>query len=173
MYSGGQRISPGNRTQSRQLQRLEGSSPARAKASGMGHRRDLRSGHVFRRVIRELGRTSRLLGNNSRSKGDRRKQHPGVCRSTRTVNEPSPAQAGRDTQKSASTQGTGGEPKANQPGRTKVVVATHSTASTEAGRLLDWKRGELRPKGPTIQAARQREGEAGHDLWARERQERL
>jgi hypothetical protein len=172
MYSGGQRISPGNRTQSRQLQRLEGSSPARAKASGMGHHRDLRSGHAFRGVIRELGRTSRLLGNNSRSRGDRRKQHPGVCRSTRTANEPSPAQAGRDTQKSASTQGTGREPKANQPGRTKVVVATHSTAGTGAARLRSRKRGELRPKGPTIQAERRREGEAGHDLWARERQER-
>jgi hypothetical protein len=90
----------------------------------------------------------------------------------RAVSEPSLAQAGRDTQKSASTQGTGREPKANQPGRTKVVVATRSTAGPEAGRLLDWKRGELRPKGPTIQAARRREGEAGHDLWARERQER-
>ena len=172
MYSGGQRISPGNRTQSRQLQRLEGSSPARAKASGMGHRRDLRSGHVFRGVIRELGRTSRLLGNNSRSRGDRLNQHPGVCRSTRTANEPSPALAGRDTQHSASTQGTGREPKANQPGRTKVVVATHSTAGTGAARTRSRKRGELRPKGSTIQAERRREGEAGHDLWARERQER-
>ena len=172
MYSGGQRISPGNRTQSRQLQRLEGSSPARAKASGMGHHRDLRSGHAFRGVIRELGRTSRLLGNNSRSRGDRRKQHPGVCRSTRTVNEPIPAQAGRDTQQSASTQGTGREPKANQPGRTKVVVVTHSTAGTGTARLRSRKRGELSPKGPTIQAARRRECESGHDLWARERQER-
>ena len=105
MYSGGQKISLGNRTQSRQVHPLEGSSPARAKASGMGHHRDLRSGHVFRGVIRELGRTSRLLGNNSRSRGDRRNQHPGDCRTTRTANEPSPAQAGRDTQKSASTQG--------------------------------------------------------------------
>ena len=172
MYSGGQRISPGNRTQSRQLQRLEGSSPARAKASGMGHRRDLRSGHAFRGVIRELGRTSRLLGNNCRSRGDRRKQQPGVCRSTRTVNEPSLARARSVTKHSASTQGTGREPKANQPGRTKVVVATHSTAGTGAARLRSRKRGELRPKGPTIQAERRREGEAGHDLWARERQER-
>ncbi len=170
MYSGGQRISPGNRTQSRQLQRLEGSSPARAKASGRGHRRDLRSGHVFRGVIRELGRTSRLLGNNRRSRGDRRNQHPGDCRSTRTANEPSLARARWNTKHSASTQGTGREPKANQPGRTKVVVATHSTAGQ--GRSPSRTRGELRPKGPTIQAARQREGEAGHDLWARERQER-
>ena len=172
MYSGGQRISPGNRTQSRQLQRLEGSSPARAKASGMGHHRDLRSGHVFRGVIRELGRTSRLLGSQCRSTGDRLNQPPGVCRQTWTVNEPNPAQAGRNTKPSASTQGTGREPKANQPGRTKVVVATHSSAGTGAARLRSRKRGELRPKGPTIQAERRREGEAGHDLWARERQER-
>jgi len=92
-------------------------------------------GACVQRVIRELGRICRLLGNNSRSRGDRRKQHPGVCRSTRTANEPSPAQAGRNTQKSASTQGTGREPKANQPGRTKVVVATRSTAGTGAARI--------------------------------------
>src|SRR6266542_4589465 len=146
--------------------------PARDKASGMGHHRDLRSGHAFRGVIRELGRSSRLLGNNSRSRGDRLNQHPGVGRSTRTVNEPNVATAGRNTKPSASTQGTGREPKANQPGRTKVVVATHSTAGTGAARLRGRKRGELRPKGPTIQAARRREGEAGHDLCARERQER-
>jgi hypothetical protein len=89
----------------------------------------------------------------------------------RAVNEPNPARAGRDTKPSASTQGTGREPKANQPGRTKVVVATHSTAGPGAARRLDRKRGELRPKGPTIKAARRREGEAGHDLWAREIQE--
>src|SRR5881394_863724 len=164
MYNGGQRTRLDNWPQSRQVHPLEGSSPARAKASGKGHHRDLRSGHAFRGVIRELGRSSRLLGNTSRSRGDRRKQHPGVCRSTRTANEPSPAQAGKDTQKSASTQGTGREPQANQPGRTKVVVATHSTAGTGAVRAQSRKRGELRPKGPTIQAARRREGEAGHDL---------
>src|SRR5213078_961198 len=157
MYSGGQRISPGNRTQSRQLQRLEGSSPARAKVSGMGHHRDLRSGHVFRGVVRELGRTSRLLGSQCRSRGDRLNQHPGVCRRTWTVNEPNPAPAGRNTKTSASTQGTGREPKANQPGRTKVVVATHSTAGTGAARIRSRKRGELRPKGPTIQAERSEE----------------
>ena len=172
MYSGGQWISPGDRTQSRQLQRMEGSSPARAQASGMGHHRDLRSGHVFRGVIRELGRTSRLLGRAGRNTGDRRNQHPGVCRWTRAANEPSLARAGWNTKISASTQGTGGEPKANQPGRTKVVVAPHSTAGTEAARTRGRKRGELRPKGPTIQAERRREGEAGHDLWAREIQER-
>jgi hypothetical protein len=89
----------------------------------------------------------------------------------RAVNEPNPARAGRDTKPSASTQGTGRESKANQPGRTKVVVATHSTAGPGAARRLDRKRGELRPKGPTIKAARRREGEAGHDHWAREIQE--
>ena len=172
MYSGGQRISPGNRTQSRLVQRWEGSSPARAKASGMGHHRDLRSGHVFRGVIRELGRTSRLLGRARRNTGDRRNQHPGVSRWTRAENEPSLARAGWNTKSSASTQGTGREPKANQPGRTKVVVATHSTAGTGSARTGSRKRGEPRPKGPTIQAARRREGEAGHDLWAREIQER-
>ena len=34
-------------------------------------------------------------------------------------------------------------------------------------------RGEPRPKGPTIKAARQREGNAGHDVCAKERQEGL
>ena len=171
MYSGGQRISLGNRTQSRQLQPLEGSSPARAKASGRGHHRDLRSGHAFRGVIRELGRTSRLLGRNHRSAGDRCNQHPGVRRWTRAVNEPNLARVRWNTKHSTSTQGTGREPKANQPGRTKVVVATHSTAGTGTARLRSRRRGELRPKGPTIQAERRREGESGHDLWARERQE--
>ena len=171
MYRGGQRISPGNRTQSRLVQPWEGSSPVRDKASGMGHHRGLRSGHAFRGVIRELGRASRLLGSHRRKAGDRRNQHPGVDRWTRTVNEPKPAQAGRNTKHSASTQGTGREPKANQPGGTKVVVATRSTAGSGVARSLDRKRGELRPKGPTIKAARQREGEAGHDLWAREIQE--
>jgi hypothetical protein len=56
---------------------------------------------------------------------DRRKQHSGVCRSTRAVNELSLARVRWNTKHSASTQGTGREPKANQPGRTKVVVATH------------------------------------------------
>ena len=173
MYSRGQRISPGDRTQSRPLQRWEGSSPTRVTVSGAGHHRDLRSGHVFRGVIRELGRASRLLGTNRRSRGDRRNQHPGVCRSTRTVHEPNSARAGRNTKTSASTQGTGREPKANRPGWTKAVVATRSTAGPGAARPLDRRRGELRPKGPTITAGRRREGEAGHDLWARERQARL
>ena len=172
MYSGGLRIGPGNRTESRgdPVSGRQQSSLRQGQQAGL--HRGLRSGHAFRGVIRELGRTSRLLGNNCRSRGDRRSQHPGVCRSTRTVNEPSLARARWITKHSASTQGTGREPKANQPGRTKGVVATHSTAGTGAARLRSRKRGELRPKGPTIQAERRREGEAGHDLWARERQER-
>jgi hypothetical protein len=126
---------------------------------------------VFRGVIRELGRASRLLGNNSRNKGDRLNQHPGVCGPTRPAGEPTPAQAERDTNQSASTQGTGREPKAYRPGWTKAVVATHSTAGQ--GRTPARKRGEPRPKGPTIKAARQREGNAGHDVCAKERQEGL
>jgi len=171
MYSGGQRIGSGNRVESRQ-----GGAPGRQQSctrqgERAGHHRGLRAGHAFRGVIRELGRTSRLLGSQRRSTGDRRQQHPGVCRGMRTVNEPTTARAWRNTKPSASTQGTGREPKANQPGRTKAVVATRSTAGSGAARRPDRKRGELRPKGPTIKAARQREGEAGHDLWARERQE--
>lgn len=171
MYSGGQRISPGNRAESRRdpLFVRQQSCPRQGKR--VGHHRDLRSGHVLKGVIRELGRTSRLLGSQRRSTGDRRNQHPGIYCPTQMVNEPKPARAGRDTKHSASTQGTGGEPKANQPGRTKVVVATRSTAGTGAARRLDQKRGEPRPKGPTIQAVRRREGNAGHDLWAREIQE--
>ena len=173
MYSGGQKISPGSRTESRRDPVSGRQQSCLRQGERAGHHRGLRSGHAFRGVIRELGRTSRLLGSQRRSAGDRRKQHPGVCRWMRTANEPKPAQAGWNTKRSASTQGTGREPKANQPGWTKVVVATRSTAGSGVARSLDRKRGELRPKGPTIQAARQREGEAGHDLWARERQARL
>jgi len=171
MYSGGQRIGPGNRTESRRdpVSGRQQSCPRQGERGG--HHRGLRTGHAFRGVIRELGRASRLLGNHRRKAGDRRKQHPGVCRWMRTANEPKPAQAGWNTKKSASTQGTGREPKANQPGWTKAVVATRSTAGIGAGRLRDRTRGELRPKGPTIAAAGRREGEAGHDLWAREIQE--
>jgi hypothetical protein len=171
MYRGGQRIGPGNRTESRRdaVSGRHQSCPRQGERAG--HHRGLRTGHVFRGVIRELGRASRLLGSNRRKAGDRRKQHPGVDRWTRTVNEPTSARAGRNTKHSGSTQGTGREPKANQPGGTKAVVATRSTAGPGATRPRDRKRGELRPKGPTIQAARQREGEAGHDLWAREIQE--
>ncbi len=168
MYRGGQRRSPGNRNESRLVQREEGSRPVRVKASGAGPIRDLRSGRMLKGVIRELGRTARLLGTNRRNTGDRHNQYPGVYRWRRAVNEPNPAQAGRNTKSRASTQGTGREPQANRPGRTKVVVATRSTAGHGAERHPDRTRGEPRPKGPTIQAARPREGEAGHDLWTRE-----
>ena len=171
MYSGGQRIRLGNQTESRQDGLFGRQQSCARQGKRTGHHRGLRAGHAFRGVIRELGRTSRLLGNNRRNAGDRRKQHPGVCRGTRTVNEPTPARAGGNTKNSASTQGTGREPKANQPGRTKVVVATHSTAGSAPDRGWNWRRGEPRPKGPTIKAARRREGEAGHDLWTRELQE--
>jgi hypothetical protein len=122
------RISPGNRTQSRGYAsfRRQQSCPRQGKRAG--HHRGLRAGHVDKWVIRELGRASRLLGNNRRSKGDRRHQHPGVCWSARPADEPNPAQAGRDTNHNASTQGTGRQPKADRPGWTKAVVATHSTA---------------------------------------------
>ena len=172
MYSGGLRIGPGNRTESRRDPVSGRQQSCLRQGQRAGHHRGLRSGHAFRGVIRELGRTSRLLGNNSRSRGDRLNQHPGVRCWMRAVNEPSLARARWNTKHSASTQGTGREPKANQPGRTKEVVVTHSTAGTGPARERSRKRGELRPKGPTIQAARRREGESGHDLWARERQER-
>ena len=162
------RISPGDRTQSRPCAGLVRQQSCSRYGKWAGHHRGLRAGHVFKGVIRELGRASRLLRNNRRSKGDRRNQHPGVSWPTRPVDEPTPAQAGRDT-KNASTQGTGREPKAHRPGRTKAVVATHSTAGQ--GATPDRTRGEPRPKGPTIKAARQREGNAGHDVCAKERQE--
>ena len=169
MYNGGQRIRPGNWPQSRRYADIGRQQSCPRKGEWAGHHRGLRAGHVFRGVIRELGRASRLLGNNRRSKGDRRNQHPGVCGSARPADEPTPVQAGRDTNHNASTQGTGREPKADRPGWTKAVVATHSTAGQ--GATLDRKRGEPRPKGPTIKAARQREGNAGHDVCAKERQE--
>jgi hypothetical protein len=162
------RISPGNWTQSRGYASLRRQQSCSRQGKRAGHHRGLRSGHVFKGVIRELGRASRLPENNRRSKGDRRNQHPGVSWSTRPVDEPTPAQAGRDT-KSASTQGTGREHKAHRPGRTKAVVATHSTAGQ--GATPARKRGEPRPKGPTIKAARLREGNAGHNVCAKERQE--
>ncbi len=171
MYSGGQKIGSGNRTESRRDPVSGRQQSCLRHGQRAGHHRGLRSGHAFRGVIRELGRTSRLLGSKHRSRGDRCNQHPGVRRWTRAASEPSLARARWDTKHSASTQGTGREPRANQPGQTKVVVATRSTAGTGAARARSRKRGELRPKGPTIQAERRREGEAGHDLWARERQE--
>jgi hypothetical protein len=170
MYSCGQRISSGNRTQSRPCASIGRQQSCRRQGERAGHHRGLRAGQVLRGVIRELGRASRLPGKERRSTGDRHNQHPGVYCSTRTVNEPNPARAGRNT-KNASTQGTGRERNANQPGWTKAVVATHSTAGAEPAKALPWKRGEPRPKGPTIKAERQREGEAGHDLCVKERQE--
>ena len=165
------RISPGNRTQSRRCARSGRQPSCSRQGKRAGHHRGLRAGHVDKRVIRELGRASRLLGNNSRSKGDRHNQHPGVGWLTRPADEPTLAQAGRDTKHSASTQGTGREPKADRPGWTKAVVATHSTAGQ--GATPTRTRGEPRPKGPTIKAARQREGNARYDVCAKERQEGL
>ena len=163
------RISPGDRTQSRRSAPVGRQQSCSRQGKRAGHHRGLRAGHVDKWVIRELGRASRLLGNNRRSKGDRRQQHPGVGWSARPADEPTLVRAGRDTNRNASTQGTGREPKAHRPGRTKAVVATHSTAGQ--GIALARTRGEPRPKGPTIKAARQREGNAGHDVCAKERQE--
>lgn len=171
MYSCGPRISPGNRTQSRPCAATGRQQSHSRQGERAGHHRGLRAGHAFKGVNRELGRASRLLGRTRWNTGDQHKQHPGVGCSTRTVNEPKPAQAGGDTKGNASTQGTGRERNANQPGRTKAVVATRSTAGTESAKTKFWTRGEPRPKGPTIKAERPREGEAGHDLCVKERQE--
>lgn len=170
MYNGGQRTRPGDRPQSRRCASSGRQQSCLRQGKWTGHHRDLRAGHVDKWVIRELGRASRLHGNKGRSKGDRHNQHPGVSWPTPPAHEPNLARAGRDT-KSASTQGTGREPKANRPGQTKAVVATHSTA--RQGVTPARTRGEPRPKGPTTNAARQREGNAGHDVAAKERQEGL
>ena|SRR5437016_5009364 len=169
MYNGGQRISPGNRAESRQYAVTGRQQSCSRQGKWAGHHRGLRAGHGFNWVIRELGRASRLLGKQSRTTGDRPNQHPGGCWPTRPAGEPNLAQAGRDTNQSASTQGTGREPKVDRPGRTKAVVATHSTAGQ--GKTPARKRGEPRPKGPTITLAGAREGNAGHDVCAKERQE--
>jgi hypothetical protein len=161
------RIGLGNRTQSRRFQSIGRQQSSSRQGKRTGHHRGLRAGHAFRGVTRELGRASRLLGSNRRSKGDRRNQHPGVWWPTRPADEPTPAQAGRDTNH-ASTQGTGREPKAHRPGRTKAVVATHSTAGQ--GATSARTRGEPRPKGPTITLRGAREGNAGYDVCAPERQ---
>ena len=163
------RISPGNWTQSLgdASFRRQQSCPRQGKRAG--HHRGLRAGHEDTGVIRELGRASRLLGSKSRKESDRHNQHSGVGGSARPADEPTPAQAGRDTNRNASTQGTGRQPKADRPGRTKAVVATHGTAGQ--GATPARRRGEPRPKGPTIKAARLREGNAGHDVCAKERQE--
>ena len=170
MYSGGQRISPGNRTQSRQfaLPGRQQSCPRHGERTG--HHRSLRAGHAFRGVTRELGRASRLLGSKSRSKGNRQNQYPGDRGRTPPMIEPNLAQVRRDTNQGA-TQGTGREPKANRPGRTKAVVATHSTAWQRA--TSAWTRGEPRPKGPTIKPEGSGKAMPGHGVYARERQEGL
>src|SRR5439155_4651785 len=64
------RISPGNRTQSRQYAVSGRQQSCSRQGKRAGHHRGLRAGHVNKRVIRELGRASRLLGSNCRSKGD-------------------------------------------------------------------------------------------------------
>jgi hypothetical protein len=163
------RISSDNRAQSR-LYLAAGRQPSCSRqGKRAGHHRGLRAGHVFRGVTRALGRASRLLGSNRRNTGDRRKQHPGACEPTPFAGEPTLARAKRDTNPSASTQGTGREPKADRPGWTKAVVAAHSTAGQGTSPVQT--RGEPRPKGPTITLSRAREGNAGHDHSARERQE--
>ena len=171
MYNGGHRTRLGNWPQRRRYSVIGRQQSCRRQGEQAGHHRGLRAGHVGKRVIRELGRASRLLGNNRRMEGDRHNQHPGSYWSTRSVNELNLAQARRDTNRNASTQGTGRQPKADRPERTEAVVATHSTA--EQGRALARMRGEPRPKGPTIRLAGAREGNAGHDVCAKERQEGL
>jgi hypothetical protein len=173
MYNGGQRTRPDNWSQSRRCASSGRQQSCLRQGKWTGHHRDLRAGHVGKRVNRELGRASRLLGKVSRTAGERQEQHPGAWWPTRPTGEPAPAQAGRDTNQCASTQGTGREPKADQPGRTKAVVATHSTAGTESEKTKFRTRGEPRPKGPTIKLTGAREGNAGHDVLAKERQEGL
>jgi hypothetical protein len=168
MYSGGQWISPGNRTQSRQCPVNGRQQSCLRYGQWAGNHRSLRAGHAFRGVTRELGRASRLLGSKSRSKGNRQNQYPGDHGQTPPMNEPTLAQVRRDTNQGA-TQGTAREPKANRPGRTKAVVATHSTAERRATSART--RGEPRPKEPTITLERTRKGNAGHDICIRERQE--
>ena len=169
MYNGGQRTRPGNRSQSRRYADIGRQQSCSRQGKRAGHHRGLRAGHVGKWVIRELGRASRLLGSNRRKKGDRRNQHPGVWWATWPPSEPIPAPTGRDTKSNTSTQGTGREPKADRPGGTEAVVATHSTAGQGASSVR--RRGEPRPKGPTIRLARAREGNAGHNVCAKERQE--
>jgi len=165
------RIGPGNWAESQRCACTGRQQSWQRKGEVLGHHRSLRAGHVCKRVTRELGRTSRFLGRQGRKEGDRRNQHPGANWSTRPGCEPKPERTGRNTNRNASTQGTGREPKAHRPGWTEVVVATHSTA--EQGSAPGRKRGEPRPKGPTITLIGAREGNAGHDVCAKERQERL
>jgi hypothetical protein len=170
MYSGGRRIGPCKRIESRRCEATGRQQSRPREGERKGHHRGLRAGHVFKGVTRKLGRASRLLGSKSRKEGDRPKPPSGVNWMMRPADEPTPAQAGRNTKESASTQGTGRERQANQPERTKAVVATHSTAGL--GGISVRTRGEPRPKGPTITPVEAREGNAGHDVCAKERQER-
>ncbi len=170
MYNGGKQISSDNRTESRQHDTPGRQQTYLQYGEQIGHHRGLRMRHVGKRVTRELGRASRFLGSTSRKKGDRHNQHPGVYRTTSPMDEPTPVRTGRNT-KNASHQGTGRERKADRPGRTEAVVATHSTAGQ--GATSARKRGEPRPKGPTITLTGAREGNAGHDVCAKERQEGL
>jgi len=171
MYNGGTLISSGNRTESRQPGAAGRQQSGLRQGKRTGHHRGLRAGHVNIRVNRELGRASRLLGSQSRKTGDRQNQHLGIRLATPLSDEPNPDRTGRNTKRDASTQGTGRERQADRPGRTKAVVATHSTAGV--GRSPSRKRGEPRPKGPTITLSRAREGNARHDVCAEERQEGL
>ena len=170
MYSRGPRIKPGNRFESRQYGASGRQQSCARQGERAGHHRGLRAGHVFTGVTRELGRASRLLGSNGRT-GDRPNQHLGIQWATLLPDEPNPARAGRNTKSNAFNQGTGREPKADRPGRTKAVVATHSTAGASESPLRT--RGEPRPKGPTITLSRAREGNARHDVCVKERQEGL
>jgi len=165
------RIGPGNRPESRQHAVSGRQQSCARQGKWTGHHRGLRARHGSTRVNRELGRASRLLGSQSRNEGDRHKQHPGIGWKTWPADELNLAHVRKNTNTSTSTQGTGRESKADRPGRTKAVVATHSTAGQ--GEAPVWTRGEPRPKGPTIKAERLREGNAGHDVCAKERQEGL
>ncbi len=167
MYNGGQQDKSGRPDPKPTIcMHCKAAVQSAPRQAGRTHR-GLRAGHVDKGVIRELGRASRLRGSNSRTTGDRLNQHPGSRRAMRPTDEPNLVQARRNTN-SASTQGTGREPKADRPGRTKAVVATHSTAGL--GATPTRMHGEPRPKGPTIKAVRLREGNARYDVNAKERQ---
>ncbi len=171
MYNRGQRIRPRERTESRHHQSCGRQLSRLRQGKQAGYHRGLRAGHVPKRVIRELGRASRLLGSNRRIKGDRLNQHPGVSWLMPPVGEPNLAQAGRDTKNRASTRVPEGSDKRNRPGWMEAVVATHSTA--EQGTTPARTRGEPRPKGTHDTTERSREGNAGHGVGARATQEGL
>ena len=61
------------------LHALEGSSPGCAMAKQQGHHRGLSTGHVFKGVVRELGRASCLLmRERPEDKGYRQTKSPGA-----------------------------------------------------------------------------------------------